>query len=62
MTGVTVQLNVQYMKAVAVGEEILIKCTTDKVGKRLAFLSVDITNHKTGDLIVKGTHTKYVGS
>jgi acyl-coenzyme A thioesterase 13 len=59
--GVSVNINMSYMKAVAVGQEIVIKASTEKVGKRLAFLTVDILNKETGDIVAKGTHTKYIG-
>ncbi|CAG7717783.1 unnamed protein product [Allacma fusca] len=59
--GVSVALNVSFLKAVPEGQEILIRATTDKVGKRLAYLTVDILNKSSGDIVAKGTHTKYIG-
>jgi acyl-coenzyme A thioesterase PaaI-like protein len=40
---------------------MVISASTDKLGNRLAYLTVDIFDRKTGDIIAKGTHTKYVG-
>jgi len=59
--GVSVNINLSYMKAAPIGEEILIKASTDKVGGRLAFLSVNIFNKKTGDIVATASHTKFIG-
>lgn len=48
------------MRGAKVGDEIVIDANTQKVGKNLAFLEVSITNKHTGDLLVKGSHTKYL--
>ncbi|KAH3894629.1 hypothetical protein DPMN_018786 [Dreissena polymorpha] len=50
------------MKGARVGEEIVVDARILKRGKRLAFLSVDITNMADGTLLAQGKHTKYVGS
>lgn len=45
------------MKGAKVGDNILVKATTDRVGKNLAFLSVQIVNKDTGDVLAQGnTH------
>lgn len=49
------------MKAAKTGEEILINAETLRVGKTMAFLDVDIINKETGDLVAKGSHTKFIG-
>lgn len=49
------------MKPVRVGEDIVIDADTLKVGKTLAFCSVDIKLKSTGSLVAQGKHTKYVG-
>ncbi|KAK4307991.1 hypothetical protein Pmani_020286 [Petrolisthes manimaculis] len=59
--GVSVDLNMSYMKAAKTGDEILINAELLKSGKTLAFLSADIVNKETGALIARGSHTKYVG-
>jgi len=58
--GVSVNLSVSYLKGAQIGEEILVKAHTDRVAKKLAFLSVQIINKETGDLIALGSHTKYL--
>jgi len=50
----------RYLKGAQIGEEILVKAHTDRVAKKLAFLSVQIINKETGDLIALGSHTKYL--
>ncbi|XP_047474291.1 acyl-coenzyme A thioesterase 13-like [Penaeus chinensis] len=59
--GVSVNINVSYMKAATSGQEIVINAETLRVGRNLAFLSVDITNKESGALIATGSHTKYIG-
>lgn len=49
------------MKGAQVGQDIVIDARTLKRGKRLAFLTVDITNKEDGALIAQGKHTKFVG-
>jgi len=50
------------MRPAKVGDEILIDARTEKLGKSLAFLSVDIKNKNDSKLIATGTHTKHMGS
>ena len=50
------------MSAAKVGEDILIDSKTQKVGRTLAFLTVDITRKSDGKLIASGKHTKHLGS
>nr|CAH7744352.1 unnamed protein product [Callosobruchus chinensis] len=57
---VSVDMHMTYMKGAVVGDTIEIDARTKRVGKTLAFLEVDIRNKDTGDLLVKGTHTKYI--
>ncbi|XP_061167802.1 acyl-coenzyme A thioesterase 13-like [Saccostrea echinata] len=59
--GVSVDLNVSFMKPVKVGEDIVIDADTLKIGKTLAFCSVDIKLKNDGSLLAQGKHTKYVG-
>lgn len=51
----------RYLRAAKLGEEILVQANTIKTGKTLAFLEVSILNKATGDVLVTGTHTKFVG-
>lgn len=50
----------RYCKAAQLGDEILVNAKTIKAGKTLAFLEVVIQNKATGEVLVKGTHTKYL--
>jgi acyl-coenzyme A thioesterase 13 len=59
--GVSVALNLSYLSVALEGQDILMKATTDKVGKRLAYLSMDILSKASGSIVAKGTHTKYIG-
>lgn len=52
----------RYLKAASIGEDIIISASTQKCGKNLAFLDVLITKKKGGDIIAKGSHTKFVGA
>ena len=53
-------MNLTYMKPAAVGEEIFIEAKTLRSGRTLAFLECEIRN-KDQALLVKGSHTKFVG-
>ncbi|XP_041358976.1 acyl-coenzyme A thioesterase 13-like [Gigantopelta aegis] len=59
--GVSVNMNISYIKSAPLGSEIVVNAQTLHVGRKLAFLTVDITNKVDGSLIAQGTHTKYVG-
>ncbi|KAF5278573.1 hypothetical protein FQA39_LY00615 [Lamprigera yunnana] len=56
---VSVQLNMTYMKAAYIGDDIVIKADTVKVGNALGFTECVISNKVTGDILAKGSHTKY---
>ena len=43
------------------GSEVVVDASTLKVGKRLAFLVVDIKDKNTGLLLAQGKHTKFIG-
>jgi acyl-coenzyme A thioesterase 13 len=59
--GVSVDMNLSYIKAAAIGQEILIDAKVLKRGRTLAFLEVELRNKETNDLLVKGSHTKFIG-
>jgi len=59
-SGVSVNINMTYIQAAQLGHEILIKAVNDKVGSRLAFLSVDIIDKSNNKLLVQGSHTKFI--
>ena len=50
----------RYLRSAKIGDEIVIDAKTVKLGKSLAFLSVEITNKKDGKIIATGSHTKYI--
>ena len=58
--GVSVDMSLTYMKPARIGEEIIIEARTLRAGKTLAFLECEIRN-KDEALLVKGSHTKFVG-
>lgn len=49
------------MKPALSGELITINAKTIRVGKTVAFISVDITKNAGKDIIVNGTHIKFIG-
>ena len=59
--GVSVDMNLTYMKAAKVGDEVLIDAKVIRRGRSLAFLEVELRNKATNDLLVKGSHTKFLG-
>ncbi|XP_015270216.1 PREDICTED: acyl-coenzyme A thioesterase 13 [Gekko japonicus] len=59
--GVSVDMNISYMSAAKIGDEILITAEVLKQGRSLAFANVDLTSKATGKLIAQGRHTKFLG-
>ena len=53
-------MNLTYMKPAKVGEEIIIEARALKAGRTMVFLECEIRN-KDQALLVKGSHTKYIG-
>ncbi|KAK7899069.1 hypothetical protein WMY93_019922 [Mugilogobius chulae] len=62
LPGVSVDMNITYMNAAKIGEDVLITAQVLKQGRTLAFATVDLTNKATGKLIAQGRHTKHLGS
>ena len=60
--GVSVNMDLSYMKGAKIGDEILIDAKLLRKGRTLAFLEVELRNKITNELLVKGNHTKYIGS
>ena len=58
--GVSVDLNVSYMKSAKEGDEVIIDANTIKVGKKLAFLECELRHKKDGSIIAKGGQTKFI--
>lgn len=50
-----------YIRPANIGDELFIEGKILKVGKNLAFLTVDVKNKVTGQIIAIGKHTKFVG-
>ena len=57
---VSVDIHLSYLKAAKIGDEILINASTVRTGRTLGFLECTITNKATGDIIAKGSHTKFL--
>ena len=49
------------MKPAGEGDVLLIEAECLKLGKSLAFASVDIRSKEGGHLIAQGRHTKHIG-
>ncbi|XP_076157217.1 acyl-coenzyme A thioesterase 13 [Alosa pseudoharengus] len=60
--GVSVDMNITYMNAAKMGEDVLITAQVLKQGRTLAFATVDLTSKATGKLIAQGRHTKHLGN
>nr|XP_023675885.1 acyl-coenzyme A thioesterase 13 [Paramormyrops kingsleyae] len=61
LPGVSVDMNITYMNAAKVGDDVLITAQILKQGRTLGFTTVDLTSKATGKLIAQGRHTKYLG-
>ena len=58
--GVTTDLNVSYFSPGPGGTNVLAEATVLKVGRTLAFVSVDIKREADGVLVAQGRMTKYM--
>ncbi|KAF6216995.1 hypothetical protein GE061_001347 [Apolygus lucorum] len=58
--GVSVDLHITFLNAAPLGEQIVIEAKTNKAGRNLAFLAVEIKKKSNGQLLAKGSHTKFV--
>uniref|UniRef100_A0A803RBU4 Thioesterase domain-containing protein n=1 Tax=Cannabis sativa TaxID=3483 RepID=A0A803RBU4_CANSA len=61
MTGVSVEINVSYLDAAYVGEEIEVEAKTLRMGKAIGVVSVEFRKKKSGKIVAQGRHTKYFG-
>ncbi|XP_060525279.1 putative esterase F42H10.6 [Cylas formicarius] len=59
MPNVSINLNIEFLKAAKLGDNIKIIAETLRVGRTIASLEVLIKN-ESGDLLVKGSHTKFL--
>ncbi|KAK9719332.1 Thioesterase superfamily [Popillia japonica] len=56
----SVAMNITYIKSAKIGEEVVVDSQTLKVGKTLAYMLVTLKNKRTGELLVTGSHTKFI--
>ncbi|XWS33069.1 hypothetical protein CRYUN_Cryun22dG0046800 [Craigia yunnanensis] len=59
-SGVSVEINVSYLDAAYVDEEIEIEARGLRVGKTVAVVSVEFRKKNTGKTVAQGRHTKYL--
>ncbi|KAJ8447770.1 hypothetical protein Cgig2_015133 [Carnegiea gigantea] len=59
-TGVSVEINVSYLDAALLNEEIEIEAKALRVGKAIAVVAVELRKKGTGKIIAQGRHTKYL--
>ena len=59
--GVSTDLPLQYLSAAPLNSTVHCITSVDKIGKTLAFTSLQIKDSMTGKLIAKGSHTKFMG-
>ncbi|KAF2457972.1 acyl-coenzyme A thioesteras-like protein 13 [Lineolata rhizophorae] len=59
-TGVSTDISITYVNSGGkIGDTIRAEAICEKFGKSLAFNTITFTN-KTGDLVARGSHTKYI--
>ncbi|KAH9622202.1 hypothetical protein KSS87_018463 [Heliosperma pusillum] len=59
-TGVSVEINVSYLDAAQLNEEIEIEAKALRVGKSIGVVSVELRKKANGKIIAQGRHTKYL--
>ncbi|KAG2215954.1 hypothetical protein INT45_004088 [Circinella minor] len=57
-TGVSTDINISYISGAKEGQVVTIDCRCDKLGKTLAFTSVELSSN--GRLVAIGRHNKFV--
>ncbi|KAI9255145.1 putative PaaI_thioesterase family protein [Phascolomyces articulosus] len=57
-TGVSTDINISYISGAKEGQVVTIDCRCDKLGKTLAFTSVELSSN--GRLVATGRHNKFV--
>ncbi|XP_055812646.1 uncharacterized protein LOC129882398 [Solanum dulcamara] len=58
--GVSLEINVSYLDAAYLGEEIEVEAKVLRVGKTIAAVTVELRKKKTGKIVAQGRHTKYL--
>ncbi|XP_041987525.1 acyl-coenzyme A thioesterase 13 [Aricia agestis] len=59
--GVSIDLSISYLNAAREGDNIIVEAITRKLGKKVAFLEVEVRNKDKNQVLATGRHTKYVG-
>ncbi|CAG8516867.1 5997_t:CDS:2, partial [Acaulospora colombiana] len=59
-TGLTTDISVSYVDVAKADDILLMKSECLKIGKTLAFTTVDLYNKKDNRLIAQGRHTKFL--
>jgi acyl-coenzyme A thioesterase 13 len=60
--GVTTDLNTSYLSAIPEGDAAIADATALKVGRTMAFVTVDLRREKDGVLAAQGRMTKHLGN
>ncbi|XP_030551417.2 acyl-coenzyme A thioesterase 13 [Rhodamnia argentea] len=60
LTGVSVEINVSYLDAAFLDEEVEIEAKVLRVGKAVGVTSVEFRKKRSGKIIAQGRHTKYL--
>ncbi|PIA47255.1 hypothetical protein AQUCO_01400144v1 [Aquilegia coerulea] len=58
--GVSLEINISYLDAAFLDEEIEIDAKVLRVGKAVGVVSVELRKKKTGKIFAQGRHTKYL--
>lgn len=53
-------LHFSYLKGAREGDRVVIDATAVKAGKTLAYLECELRNKDTGQILAKGSQTKYI--
>ncbi|XP_034839753.1 acyl-coenzyme A thioesterase 13-like [Maniola hyperantus] len=59
--GVSIDLSISYLSGAKEGDNIEVEAVTRKLGKKIAFLEVEVRNKDKNQVLATGRHTKYVG-
>ncbi|KAJ3641237.1 hypothetical protein Zmor_027752 [Zophobas morio] len=60
--GVSVDIHLTYLKGARLDDVVVVEGRVEKVGKTLAFVEAEIKHKATGEVLVKGLHTKFVAA
>lgn len=53
-------MHFSYLKGAREGDTVVIDATTVREGKSLAYLECELRNKDTGQILAKGSQTKYI--